>query len=656
MSHRAIIFATVGFAIFTAMTIPLATQAQTDIGSARPVEERLNALETAPETVDLRTIDQTVASEIMLALLYQPDAGRLATALKAGLDANTPLEGSTPLHAAVSLGDDEKTRLLVDAGADLDSRIDDLTPLDLALAYKNWGSARIVSKDPDQTLYVQYLAALSDRSLDDAAAVMAELSDINLIGPDGETLLTNAVLTNASDFVLSLIEGGADTNAPNAAGATPLALAVATGAEGVIDWLLQANADPNQKHEGVPLLTIAVVGAEPLIELLLAAGADQDAKDAGGLRPADIAAALGKTELAARLGGATPGPEAAPSLLKAIRDDDISDVSAAINGGADVNGRTANGMPYLHLAVATASSEVVEILLSNGADLLAKSDTGTDVIDAALSRRYYLTQILKRMLASADARGQHYAFTRMEDRHGRSAAARIAAKKLAGASWDRSVIARTIVRSEFRDSSGLSAAEAAAAAGNTDFLEVLTSQGGSKLKYEPSLQDRARAEKNWEVLDALPFDRHIPKGFQKGASKDVKKEMQRRLKSWGYYKGGIDGVFGPQGRAALTAFLKDMDGELRNRAAQATGNTYFVNQKKSGNTTFRLTTKPRNSWCEWNIVEWTPKRNASEFFVGCVAGGKKWNSNGVSYVKYNKGSNVLIFHGSGGWEGNSSVR
>ena len=34
------------------------------------------------------------------------------------------------------------------------------------------------------------------------------------------------------------------------------------------------------------------------------------------------------------------------------------------------------------------------------------------------------------------------------------------------------------------------------------------------------------------------------------------REVQRRLKSWGYYKGSVDGVFGAGTKAAVIAFQK----------------------------------------------------------------------------------------------------
>lgn len=43
---------------------------------------------------------------------------------------------------------------------------------------------------------------------------------------------------------------------------------------------------------------------------------------------------------------------------------------------------------------------------------------------------------------------------------------------------------------------------------------------------------------------------------RQGSKGDVVKEVQRRLKQWGYYNGSVDGVFGAQTKAAVIAFQK----------------------------------------------------------------------------------------------------
>lgn len=44
--------------------------------------------------------------------------------------------------------------------------------------------------------------------------------------------------------------------------------------------------------------------------------------------------------------------------------------------------------------------------------------------------------------------------------------------------------------------------------------------------------------------------------LRQGSKGSDVKEMQRRLKNWGYYKGSVDGVFGAQTKAAVISFQK----------------------------------------------------------------------------------------------------
>lgn len=63
--------------------------------------------------------------------------------------------------------------------------------------------------------------------------------------------------------------------------------------------------------------------------------------------------------------------------------------------------------------------------------------------------------------------------------------------------------------------------------------------------------------------------------LRQGAKGDEVKEVQRRLKQWGYYKGSVDGVFGAGTRSAVIAFQKKnglkADGVVGKSTYQALG-------------------------------------------------------------------------------------
>ncbi len=74
--------------------------------------------------------------------------------------------------------------------------------------------------------------------------------------------------------------------------------------------------------------------------------------------------------------------------------------------------------------------------------------------------------------------------------------------------------------------------------------------------------------------------------YQQGSTGNVVKTMQRKLKNWGYYKGSVDGVFGPQTKEAVKYFQRKnglkVDGIVGNQTLKALG---MSSNASSGGTT-----------------------------------------------------------------------
>lgn len=156
----------------------------------------------------------------------------------------------------------------------------------------------------------------------DLEALRAAVDDPAVI-PNGQMPLTigsclvYAIYHSPFAFIRTLLELGADPNAPVDDGFPPLIAALATGrdqpgatkrtdVENVIQLLLAFGADPNQRgiNDYTPL-HMAVAERNPLaLQRLLEGGADPDLRTRidDGETPGEMAAAAGLTDLAGQIG------------------------------------------------------------------------------------------------------------------------------------------------------------------------------------------------------------------------------------------------------------------------------------------------------------------------------------------------------------------
>jgi len=145
--------------------------------------------------------EQTTVSTPKLdlhAAIYMRDLEAIRQHIKAGSDLNVlePSHKSTPLITAAALGDPEATKILIDAGAELNyTNLDGSTALQTATAFGKTDVAKI---------------------LINAGA------DLNSINKDGSTALISAAFFCRVKIVKALLEKGADKTIKNKRGKTAL--------------------------------------------------------------------------------------------------------------------------------------------------------------------------------------------------------------------------------------------------------------------------------------------------------------------------------------------------------------------------------------------------------------------------------------------------
>jgi ankyrin repeat protein len=163
--------------------------------------------------------------------------------------------GSTPLHYAAQEGHMEVAELLIADGADLEAKADTgITPPDWAYKYP-------------------------------------EIA--NLLRKHGGKYGTIHVAARGGDIeaVKEFLAAGADVDAKDKYGRTPLHRVAYEGHKAIVELLIAKGADVDAKdeEEWTPLYVAAMEGQTEVAELLIAEGADVDAKNKYGDTPLNTA-------------------------------------------------------------------------------------------------------------------------------------------------------------------------------------------------------------------------------------------------------------------------------------------------------------------------------------------------------------------------------
>jgi len=232
----------------------------------------------------------------------------------------------------------------------------------------------------------------------DHEATMAEVAagaDVNAREADGTTPLLWAVYRVDHDLVKELLARGAKPDVRNALGATALAEAVNLADEQLVRLLLKADADPNLGNDDneTPLLLAVRTGSLPIVEQLVKAGAKVNVREktrdqtplmwaVDAKSPAIVDFLIKhKAEVDVRAAvndwgnqiTSEPRAQYRPSggltsLLYATRSGCLECVKLLLKAGADINRPTPDGVTPLMNAIDNLRYEVAGYLLDQGAN------------------------------------------------------------------------------------------------------------------------------------------------------------------------------------------------------------------------------------------------------------------------------------------------
>ena len=314
----------------------------------------------------------------------------VTTLLEAGADVNARVDGedgdlfqlfargTTPLHRAASEQHPQTVALLLQAGADIHARDPEGdTPL-LMAAYGGFLNPAVLETLVDAGADVQdrnergttvLLAALpswppdDELPIDRVTDVVRRLLDLGADASAPTLLHKAARLGDNPELITVILDAGADVNARNRIGQSPLHDAALGGGPGVIAALVAAGAELNARdNRGATPLHQAVEAKKPAnVAALLEAGADVH------IRMPD-----GETSL--HLAAMWP-PKWGLEQLTSPYPDTVM-VIGLVAAGADINARNERGETPLHVAMRSNHRPVVDKLLAQGADPVAVDDLG----------------------------------------------------------------------------------------------------------------------------------------------------------------------------------------------------------------------------------------------------------------------------------------
>ena len=362
------------------------------------VRQSVSRIEVLPETVTLTSINQNAQLEataldakghpVAVDIGFTSSESTVASVDDAGL-VTAQVNGTVTITATVS---DQGRAISTTVAITVRVSASPREPLTVT------GDPNV--RDPRTGRTPLHIAAMANAPRLIAALVEAG-ADIEARDRDGLTPLHAA--TNSPVAIAALLEAGAELEARNRFGQTPLAYAVnrsGSSTVAAIEALLEAGADSNVGDlfsgrtplhwaawwAGASKQAHEIQAALATLSALLEAGADPNARDRGGDTPLHRAVIADSPAATALLlqAGADPNAPTSTGITPlqnwvAAGKENLATMAALLDAGADLD----HDFPLLHLAAVRDKPVMITALLEAGADLNTLDDSGGTALHAA---------------------------------------------------------------------------------------------------------------------------------------------------------------------------------------------------------------------------------------------------------------------------------
>ena len=245
------------------------------------------------------------------------------------------ITGATPLHEAVRYGDIDIAKALLESGADVNAE-DNLGKTPVML---------VIPEDKREAMYRILIEHAADVAKKDAY---------------GDTVLHTATMTSLTPSILELlVAGGADVNARNKDGVSPLLIAVQKRNFAHVKFYAERGADINSADKaGDTPLSLALKDGQAMLEMLVNR-ANALSHDSNGNTPLHTAIIVGAQ---------------------------IEQIRYLVSLTDDINARNSDGNNALYLAVERNNKKIGELLLAKNADIFSTNNANDSPLHLALKK------------------------------------------------------------------------------------------------------------------------------------------------------------------------------------------------------------------------------------------------------------------------------